>query len=205
MGLLGARHTLAPRALEAEPSGVESGRSDVRGGRLLAVSGGGAAGAERRRAGDEPIAQVGLAAAEPVAAAAQLVALDALLRDGHLVAHRGVPQAGVGQQPAVAVQVRRSIEGVPPSPLEAKVRECSSVVEGCEYSGAVCLFRHAVCADAAARSSDASAHHVILRTLTRYYSRTYGVFYITLLAHNVALSPEIRALKGTKIKCEVNK
>lgn len=69
LGLLGARHTLAPRALEAEPSGVESGRSDVRGGRLLAVSGGGAAGAERRRAGDEPVAQVGLAAAEPVTAA----------------------------------------------------------------------------------------------------------------------------------------
>lgn len=196
MGPLGARHTLAPRALEAEPSGVESGRSDVRGGRLLAVSGGGAAGTERRRAGDEPVAQVGLAAAEPVAAAAQPVALDALLRDGHLVAHRGIPQAGAGQQPAVAVQVRRSIEGVPPSPLEAKVRECSSVVEGCEYSGAVCLFRHAVCAaaDAAARSSDASAHHVILRTLTQYYSRTY-VFCITLLAHNVAFLPEMKVLK----------
>lgn len=71
------------------------GRSDVRGGRrLLAVSGGGAAGAERRGAGDELVAEVGAAAAEPLPAAAPT--LDPVLRDGHTVADRGVPQAGVG-------------------------------------------------------------------------------------------------------------
>lgn len=86
------------------------GRSDVRGGRrLLAVSGGGAAGAERGRAGDEPVAQVGAAAAESVPAAAP--ALHAVFCDGYPVADRGVPQAGVGEQPAVAVQVRGSIDG----------------------------------------------------------------------------------------------
>ncbi|CAH2244855.1 jg23065 [Pararge aegeria aegeria] len=117
----GALAPLAPREpLEAEPSsGVECCRSDVRGGRrLLAVSGGGAAGAERSRAGDEPVAQIG-AAAEPVAAAA--AALNALLRHRHPVAHRGVPQAGAGQQPAVAVQVRGSIGGGALHPLICRV------------------------------------------------------------------------------------
>lgn len=91
---------------------ASSGRSDVRGGRrLLAVSGGGAAGAERRRAGDEPLAQVGLAAAEPVPAA--VAALHAVLGDRHPLADRGVPQAGAREQPAVAVQVRGSIGGAP--------------------------------------------------------------------------------------------
>lgn len=86
------------------------GRSDVRGGRrLLAVSGGGAAGTERCRAGDEPVAQVGAAAAEPVPAAAP--ALHSVLCHGYPVADRGVPQAGVGEQSAVAVQVRGSIAG----------------------------------------------------------------------------------------------
>lgn len=109
----GPAATRAREPLQAEPSsGVESGRSDVRGGRLLAVSGGGAAGTQRRRAGDEPIAQVGAAAAEPLPAAAP--ALHPVLRDGHLVAHRGIPQARAGEQPAVAVQVRGSIGGRPP-------------------------------------------------------------------------------------------
>lgn len=89
------------------------GRSDVRGGRrLLAVSGGGAAGAERRGAGDEPVAEVGSAAAEPVPAAA--AAFHAVQRHRHPVADRGVPQAGAGQQPAVAVQVRGSMRGGAP-------------------------------------------------------------------------------------------
>lgn len=93
------------------------GRSDVRGGRrLLAVSGGGAAGTERCGAGDEPVAEVGLAAAEPLPAAAP--ALDSVLRDRYPVADRGVPQAGAGEQPAVAVQVRRSIGGGGPPPAD---------------------------------------------------------------------------------------
>lgn len=84
-------------------------RSDVRGGRrLLAVSGGGAAGAERGGAGDEPVAQVRAAAAEPLPAAAP--ALHALLRHRHSLPHRGVQEARA-EQPAVPVQVRRSIGG----------------------------------------------------------------------------------------------
>lgn len=92
-------------------------RSDVRGGRrLLAVSGGGSAGAERGRAGDEPVAQVGAAAAEPLPAPAP--ALHALLRHRHPVAHRGVPQVGAGEQPAFAVQVRGSIRRGDPPPAD---------------------------------------------------------------------------------------
>lgn len=109
------------------------GRSDVRGGRrLLAVSGGGAAGAERRGAGDEPIAQVGLAAAEPVAAAA--AAFHAVLGVGHLVAHRGVPQARAGQQPAVAVQVRRSMRGRGELEDSPPAADFSSAAEGSNES-----------------------------------------------------------------------
>ncbi|CAK1547502.1 unnamed protein product [Leptosia nina] len=119
----GAPTPLSPREpLEAEPSSGVECRSDVRGGRrLLAVSGGGAAGAERCRAGDEPVAQVGAAAAEPLAAAA--AALHALLGHGYPVAHRGVPQVGAGQQPAVAVQVRASIRRGALRPLISRVAE----------------------------------------------------------------------------------
>lgn len=103
------------------------GRSDVRGGRrVLAVSGGGAAGAERCRAGDEPVAQVGSAAAEPLPAAAS--AQHAVFRDRYPEPHRGVPQARAGEQPALSVQVRGPLRaaGGARGPLAA--RPCLSRV-----------------------------------------------------------------------------
>lgn len=121
-----------------------AGRSDVRGGRrVLAVSGGGAARAERRGAGDEPVAEVGAAPAEPVAAASPT--LDPVLRHRHPVPDRGVPQAGAGQQPAVAVQVRGSIGGGDPPPADFSSAEgpdesarAALVVEGYSSVTFVC-------------------------------------------------------------------
>lgn len=80
------------------------------------MCGGGAAGAERGRAGDELVAQVRAAAAEPVAAAP--AAQHPVLGHRHPVPHRGVSQARAGQQPAVTLQVRGSIVGGAPPPAD---------------------------------------------------------------------------------------